>query len=101
MIERPYDWQADVKSGGDTISIVFRDGEWTATGGEMAHMVLVMFEINLDRNIDAMTVNPVITGQMGDLFEKSLRTIPGVTVYGIDAAYLDIPDDEVSARDPI
>jgi hypothetical protein len=99
--ERPYDWQADCKCGGDTISIVFKDGDFTATGGEMADVVLAMFESNVDQNLDAWPVNPIIHGQMGDLYEKSLRAVPGIRVYGIDAAWLDIPEEGTDPNAPI
>ncbi len=95
--ERPWDWQADIKAGGDSISIVFKDGEFTATGGEMADAVLAIFESNVDENLEAWPVNPIIHGRMAEVYEKSLRAIPGVAVYGIDASYLDLPDSD----DPI
>jgi hypothetical protein len=97
MSERPYDWQADVKAGGEAISIIFRDGEWTATGGEMADAVLAVFESNVDQTLDAWPMNPIIHGQMSEVYEKSLRAVPGLLVYGIDASYLDISDSD----DPI
>jgi hypothetical protein len=97
--ERSYDWAADVKVGGDPtpISIVFKDGDFSATGGEMADMVLMSFETRVDENLDSWPVNPIIHGQMGEVYEKSLRAIPGVRVYGIDASYLDLSDSD----DPI
>ena len=99
MDERPWDWQADCKAGSDPtpISIVFKDGEFTATGGDMGEVVLSMFESNVDQTLEEWPVNPIIHGQMSAVYEQSLRAIPGVRVYGIDASYLDIPDSD----DPI
>jgi hypothetical protein len=64
----------------------------------MADAVLAVFESNVDQALDTWPVNPIIHGQMSEVYEKSLRAIPGVRVYGIDASYLDIsdfPDDPI------
>lgn len=76
-----YDWQADAKIHGQHVVITFENGEFTATG-EMADVALSMFERELEANLAAATVNPIVTGQLSDLFAKSLRAI--APVYGID-----------------